>query len=389
MATPVFCCGFECGTDLTHWALAAATFSTTTVRTGSRSLRVNPTLGAQRGTATISSANKFIARVYIRFTTLPTLTTDLFTSGASRRPGVYFNSVDSKLYAGYTNVTAQLGATGVAVTTGIWYRVEMKLDSSANPWTIDVQVDGAVTGQQTNALAAENTADFACGIVNFSPTADMFYDDVLVSQTLADYPLGAGHGNARVPTADGTHNIVTAFKRGTTSTSITNATTTAYQLVDEIPVSMGATDDYIAQVENAGDGTEYAEQDYANTGETQAPTAVEVLTGGHAASGNPCNGKWQINDNGTISLTQQLTTPGTAGVWKTTQFATAPSTGVAWTLALLDAIRTRCGYSTDANPDIYFDSVMIESDHVDAVASASGFNHYYDRFIGRIDGQGA
>src|SRR3990170_4548894 len=73
---------------------------------------------------------------------------------------------------------------------------------------------------------------------NNSFTADFFHDDIVVSNTALDYPIGAGYVNHFVPTSDGSHNVAGAadFRRGDTTTDITNATTDAYQLVDDVPL---------------------------------------------------------------------------------------------------------------------------------------------------------
>jgi hypothetical protein len=77
--TPIFTCGWECGvkSGQAHWtdnAGTTASFSTTTVRSGSRSLRVNPTaelLNVQSFGAGFTAAGRWVGRVYIRFATLP------------------------------------------------------------------------------------------------------------------------------------------------------------------------------------------------------------------------------------------------------------------------------------------------------------------------------
>src|SRR5678815_1420822 len=134
MATPVFCCGFECGTlranggsDIgEHWAItgtSAITIDTAVKRTGSRSIKfvnLNSTSHVSPAVAVHATIN--VARFYVYFdTSLPNVDVRLYQvqDGSTFVGSVYFQVSDSKIYAGRS--AASLGATGVAVTTNTWY----------------------------------------------------------------------------------------------------------------------------------------------------------------------------------------------------------------------------------------------------------------------------
>ncbi len=154
--TPVFTCGWECGTLVTgstngeHWivttSLTTATISTSTVRSGARALRINTTAaGCTTRTPVLTSSTRWIGRVYIRFAALPSADNDLVSTAAANGPVVRFKQSDSKIYAG---VTTTLGASGVAVTTGVWYRIDFDFNISAGGNDVcDVQVGGTACGQ--------------------------------------------------------------------------------------------------------------------------------------------------------------------------------------------------------------------------------------------------
>ena len=313
-------------------------------------------------------------------TALPTLTCNILTTNQAGTPGAYFNVTDSKLYAGFFNVTAQLGATGITVTTGVWYWVDVLVNTSANPWTIDVQVDGAAAGQQTRAVAADNANAIRLGITSISPTADIFYDDIALSNTAADYPIGAGQGWCGVPTSDGTHNVAGAadFRRGGTTTDITNATTDAYLLANEVPLDdvTPDTDDHIRIVAPAN-VTDYVELVFGPAPGFSAITGtingVEAIGEVFAAGTGLADEIIRLNDNGTLDIIYNGTGLAgvTTGTYKRKHYATAPSTGVAWTAALVNGLRLRYGYATDANPDKSLMCAMLEVDHVPAVAGPS------------------
>lgn len=380
MATPVFCCGFECGvTDgSAHFSRVGSTsYSTSTVRTGLRSLRINPTSGsayASTGFAIVSSQN-VIARAYIRFATLPGSDTRIFYN-LSTGVGIHFKSSDSKLYTGQSNGTVfNLGATGVAITTGIWYCLDLQLDCDQNPHLIDGKVDGTALGQYSNSAAAATINDLYFGDQSGTRTYDLYVDDVLLSYTPADYPLGAGKVDHFIPTADGTHNVAGSadFKRGAAGTDILNSTTDAYLLVQKEPLAnqqtTPPTNSYISAIAPPND-TDYVEI-VIGTGTgvstpTTAPRAVEVYV--QTAQSATQSGSYKLNlvDNGTVGLIkEQVGVGGVTNVLGSRKhFDIAPS-GAVWKIGAgngnFNDLRIRF-YSADAAPDQYFVGAMIEAE---------------------------
>lgn len=367
MATPVWCCGFECAGSFGLGHLAgdngSASISTTTFKSGLRALRINPTAAAQGISPTVTSSNHFVARVYIRFASLPTATVELFyaiVNGVAC--GAYFNSSDSKIYAG--RATGTLGATGVTVTTGVWYRLDVRVNASANPWTIDVQVNGTACGQVTNGVAANGYTQFTLGNSVTSCSADYFFDDLIISQTTGDYPFGDGYVLSYIPNADGTHNVAGAndFERSGTGTDITNATTDAYQLIDDRPLPSSVAD-YINGIAPPN-STDYVEWQYEDSVENVAPRAVEGIVVWHS-SGTGTNG-WTVTLRESAGATSATMGSGTAGNTNLqharTHHPTVPGTSDAWTKTKFNALRSRFLVS-DAAPDPFIDAAMIEAEY--------------------------
>jgi hypothetical protein len=211
MATPIFCCGAECGVAGNagqHLSTnAALSVSTTTVRSGDRSWRFNPSASAFTCTVVAAgSASDTVLRFYIRFATLPSADTLFCWVGTgSNIAGVGFRQSDSKIYCGgYGTGSLVLTTTsGVAVTTGTWYRIDARIQNNAE--IAFAQVDGTAVTQHDGSASGSSTA------TSFGSTAtvsgDWFIDDIVISTTGADYPIGAGYVNHFVPTADGTHNV--------------------------------------------------------------------------------------------------------------------------------------------------------------------------------------
>ncbi len=400
MATPVACCGFECG-GLTsglafqHFDTATgATISTAVKRSGDRSLRVNPS-AALRSAATAAGGGPqwfpvgirvVVLRVYMRIDTAPTVSTCVFGCRiGSVQFGVVYLTSTGKYHAGYTSPATGAGAgLTLAANATSWYCIDLKLDSSTTTYTIDVSLDGTAQTQQTFAAgAAADITQVFCGNSVTASTFDLYFDDVLASTTAADYPLGAGYVNTFVPTSDGTHNIAGTgdFQRTLTATDILNATTTAYQLVDDVPLESGASVDWINMLAPVN-ATDYVECVFGPapgiSTPTTAPRAVEVIAAIHQAATTTGNMEIRLNDNGTMGTVYTATTVAgsTTVVYKRAHFADPPSAASVWTLSgngNFNNLKVRFGSpaALDVVPDQYFDCIMIEAEFVPAGAPAT------------------
>ena len=389
MAGPTFACGFECGLVAAGGAphvtnSQSASISTTTVRSGSRALRLNPSASAgfaQLGT--FSSTQTCVVRSYVRFASLPTSDWLVlaFIGGGGVSAGIGYKASDSKLYPAHDSSAPAFGSTGGSVTTGQWYQLDLKVVTSANPWTVDVQVDGTTLTQYTPALSAGGGTQIILGTAFISSSFDLFFDDVCVSETAADYPLGAGYVNHFVPISDGTHNVAGAgdFKKGAGGVDITNSTTNAYLLVDDVPMddTTPDTDDYINAIAppNASDYVEvvFGPAPGIST-PTAAPRAVECAVAYHQAAAQTGNIRLALNDNGTVDDVLNQTAAGVTTIrYARKHYATAP-TGGAWTVVSgagnFNNARMRF-YSSDAAPDQYFDCAMIEAEFAQVAAPTS------------------
>lgn len=382
MVTPVFCCGFECGVTtagaghILPQGTSTPTISTTTVRTGLRAGRLNPTAALSYFNQDLTSTNAWVIRVYVRFATLPNATIQIAGEGTWKN-GAWFNSSDNKIYAGDrgNGSTVVLGATGISITTGQWYRVDVKCNETSGAQVIDVQVDGAACGQHTNAFTGIGGGELVLGsdVINFS--GDIFYDDLLVSQTLADYPIGAGFVKSYIPNADGTHNVAGAndFERSATGTDITNATTDAYTLIDDRPLKTTTITEYIKGIAPPN-STDYVEWQYEDSTEADPPRAVEaILALSDAATAGANDATITLREHAGATSANihtgdiAATSAGTA-VYKRAHFATVPGTSDAWTTTKFNALRSRF-LVTDAAPDPWVASAMLEAEFPEVVAA--------------------
>ncbi len=386
MATPVWACGAECGIGSgatgAHWSFGTAvSFSTATVRSGARSIRVSPSAQNPSAVGTQSFGGTLgVLRYYFRAATLPSV--DVFVAGlgvGSDRAGLAFKVSDGKVYAGRgASGAITFGATGVTVTTNTWFCVDIRVNVIANPWVIDARLDGVALGTFSPAVAATTIGSVALA-GEVTATYDHFFDDFVVSTTTGDYPFGAGNVYHFIPTSDGTHNVAGAndFERSATGTDITNATTTAFQLVDDVPLKSGVVSEYINLIAPPN-ATDYVELVYGPapgvSTPTVAPRAVEAICAYASASAGTNNLRLALNDNGTTDDILNTTVgPGTTATYIRKHYATAP-TGGAWIVTAgagnFNNIRIRC-LTNDAAPDPWFASAMIEAEFAEEVSVPS------------------
>lgn len=301
--------------------------------------------------------------VYVYFTTLPGGDCTIFDiSGVA---GVRYKSSDQSLYC-FVVSGSVFGSTGAVVTTGSWYRLNVNYDDTATVFAANV--DGVELGSVSVNVSS---GQYRMGIIS-TATADMYFDDWAISQSLADVSIQAGFVHAFVPTADGTHNVAGAndFEIGTTGTDITNASTTVWQLVDDIPLDDATpdTNDYVNAIAPPN-ATDYVEVVYGPSPSAAVPIlpplAVEVIIQKHAsATSASCNIRLALNDNGTVNDVYNVTQiHATTVEAQRKHYALAP-TGGGWIVTSgagnFRNLRMRF-YSSDPAPDPNWDATMIEA----------------------------
>lgn len=376
MPTPVFVCGLECGSlDAIHFSKqGTADFNTSIVDTGLRSCRTNPT--AAQGTFESSfvsfSSTVGVARQRLYIASAPIASGVVLGFGVASityMAGLAYNILDSKWYAAFDNgTTVTMGATGVTIATGSWVTIDVRVNVVANPWLVDVSVGTTSLGQASVAVAASTTDRYAFGTrVRAVNTFDLYHDNLTVSLTSADYPLSVGKLTAFSPTRDGTHTSTgTNFVIGQAGGSLTVTSTAVYTLLDDVPLAVN-TSDFVNQQTSAP--LTYVEVGFATA--SGAPMGVELIVGAHSLTTAQGNMKFKWNDGGTtVAFWNRASSGSSALAINRAHYASKP-TGGAWTLAAFDALLLRGGYSTDANPDQFWDCAMME---VAFPASAAGIS---------------
>ena len=368
-AVPVFVTGAEAGivaagstaTNLVPvWNTVtgtAPTADTTTFRNGFRAYRFNPS-SAQSALSRTYAIKTIVGRVAIRFASLPAANT-VITQLTDANGNLMIRYINSG-----TKLQAQVGAgtvrDGPVIVANTWYVIEFSANTTAATATLDWRVDGVAQTQATNAQATLNMTAFVIGIFT-STSADMYADDIMISLTGADYPLGDGKVVPLIPNISGAHSFTVGDFRTDLSVNIAVAdTTVAHGLVDEVPFTTNP-GDYIKQIVIRGTG--YVRIGFTDTTETIDARAVEVVSAQRASSTAAMNATMNLDDGGTLSAVYPSSDISqTTLIYDTSQFATPPSGGT-WTAAKINALAVRWGYAGDITPNPYLNNVMLEVEY--------------------------
>lgn len=382
-------CGFECGDSSTaHFGLSGAVLPeivTSFKRSGSRACRIlEPTNDSLIPFGLVGSTTCHVARIYAYFATLPSSSSmigRLIAPAISPNYyGIAFHQPSGQLRAARLNPDTGFftAASGPAINAGEWYALDVRVESNGSVVSVDIQV----TDDEENVVAGaqfthSNSALFDTGFSwmhSVDPVVDVYFDDARFANASGNYPIGPGSVNHFIPVSDGTHNVAGAnqFERGGTGTDITNSTTDAYLLVDDIPLPQGvvAGDDYIKAVAPAN-ATDYVECKFGPapgiSTPTDPPDCIDVLVSYQHEGLSAGNIRLALNDNGSIDDVVNVTSlsGGTAYLLASKHYSDPPSAAAAWTLSTGDGnflnLRMRF-YSSDANPDQNWHGAMIEAD---------------------------
>lgn len=361
MPTPVRCDGFEHRTisalrfgvndgGILNGTLnvAGLSINTTVQRTGAACMVVaQDAVGGTYGLIGVPAANRVeVVSIYVRFETLPTggvRETFFFgVNAAANFARLVFNNATNNLAIRWdSDAMTDLGA----VVADTWYRIDMKVDSSANPWIFDAALDGGTNFQVTKALAAADIDDYGLGGNVAAEVFTTYYDDLVESRTATDYPLGAHKVFSNVPDGAGTDS-------NPGNLPITGATT-AWEAMDEWPAD---TTTYVAET-NIGTG-DYREVTFGDTAETTIWGVVAVLAGfSAAAEANHGSAKIVYSDN-TLALNLHDADMSETALHYRLGLVAVPGGG--WTQAAYNGLKGRVGFSSDATPDPQWSALMLE-----------------------------
>lgn len=191
-------CGFETQ-SATEWQTTngAPTISTSVKRTGTASLRCNPTTGVAGIAHTIFSsgqaAGRFFLRAYVRPDSYPSARTAIMgwadnTTGVTGFMCIKMQT-DGTLIAGGSGATT--GTASAALALNAWARIELDYDDATN--TILAYLNGVQWATASGDLGGGNIVRY--GVLQ-TATADLYFDDVAINDTSGSVQTGLpGAGN--------------------------------------------------------------------------------------------------------------------------------------------------------------------------------------------------
>lgn len=365
--TLLYCTGYEhglatlsgSGTGLGTTIVGSPTVQGDTKRTGDYALSCSGATYTKAITASATVTLRF--SVYFSALNATSTTEMLRLSGTISSCYLYHEgttgSNKNKLY--FYSSGASNPYSSSTVTTGQWYDIDIKLDGTNK--TVDWKINGTAQTQLTGFGTAGNVSLLRIGCADASNTH--IIDDVVVTNSGTDYPLGDCEVIGLRPTSDGTHNNASNIMEDSAGADIgdgTGGTVNAYGYLDEKPWTSTANSDYVRQTDN-GTGN-YAEVNFADTTETDILGAIAVLE--YAASGTSAdNGGCVIIDEDTTATTLWGASGALADYSESSAFYKSvilPVPSGTWDTAAVNALKCRIGYSSDADPDPYWLAVMLE-----------------------------
>jgi Tfp pilus assembly protein PilX len=380
---PIWLTGFESGwvsgtSDSLSGApqVGPATADASVVRTGSYSAQVSPAGGSRDFWASggvpygTTAGTVEVLHFAFQFGALPSAdasVNQIWTNGGvgTVETNLYYKTSSGKWAmtlkgggAAWSTRTEVEGSLGPVA--GQWQTFDIRFQNFVNPAVVDWSVNGVAQPQHTRANANWTTTGVKFGQSGFTTTATYtgYFDDIMISKTSSDYPLGDIRINGLKPNGMGTHNTPANYQQtvGATSSAIA---ATSWQTVDEIPMAPASTNDYIKEI-TAGAATyiELAFEDTTQTCVRGASLFAQLRSTATQANNVAINSVTNAFNytvwSGAASI---MTSKYVQGV--VSQNASTPGTGP-WTQSIVNGIVARFGMSTDVAPVPYLDAIVLE-----------------------------
>lgn len=339
----------------------APTVDAAAARTGSYGMRVNNATSITKGIDITVTAGLACGRFYMQMVSLPE--TGKFPKvvhlGSTNAAQVFISD------AGVMSASIVGGASTTAktLTTGVWYRIDFSLDVSGTTHTSMVWVDGdGPYTASTGSLSADADTTLAFGCVNGTSIWDVYFDDLIVSSTLADAPFGEGQVLAYVPSGAASHQSITLTEWATTSdfSSFTNFTasdeSTSAPLLDDLTAGT----DGIQVQGGAGavaGNARWATALLSGTNPGTPPQAVRGIAV-HQDEASGTNNIIERIELGGSTADIFNGNPAASWEYRASIFTATPAAGT-WTYGDLASLNIEVD-STDSNPDTFIGGVLLE-----------------------------
>ena len=203
----------------------APTIVTDFVRTGSRAMRFAPASSTNSGFSLVSSTPQIhVFSFGLYYVTLPSgagsdpraITCQAEQSGTAW-VGLAVDPSDGSYRGFLYRAGFNWLNTGPVLTTGRYYQIDCLLKTNGTTWSVDYKVDGVPYAGSLGGQSAQNTIPQIDAFCSAANPPDLRVDDLVYSQTEADYPLGK-YGVIRVvPEGAASHQSITLTEWDTTT----------------------------------------------------------------------------------------------------------------------------------------------------------------------------
>jgi hypothetical protein len=307
--------------------------------------------GASYVDKSLPASSTSVSRIALRLGSLPSANVSslvrIDAAAGSDLDLEYLASANRFAVAFGTSPETQATST---VQAGRWYVFDIKVSYGTNPRTAQWRIDGVDQPQTSVAESGSTALSLRYGS---DVAADAFtaqYDDVLVTTTSSDYPLGDGKVLALRPDVEGTSSNRANFGNETGTTIGTNP----HLRLDDNPMS--STADYLWQ--DTTSSTSYVELGFEDITQTCIKGVGVTLAYNSSATGGN-NGKTSVFMGTTerVLLSGDMSAGGTGLRYARDVIQPA---GGAWSQTLLNGLVARIGYSTDNAPQPRWQSLMLE-----------------------------
>ena len=356
------------GSRLNDSLAGSPTIVTSPVRSGLRALRINAAGAAQSlGKSFAAGTQLVVVSCAVLFqTALPSSGTNLQIIRLSAGAGVLRFNVASNQFGVFINGGTQT-LLGPVLEADRWYQIDMLYDQSGTTWSLTAQVDGDATTEGNTTLAGNVATDIS-NIQLGTGSADTFdavYDDLAVSGTSSDYPIGPVRIYSSIADGDLSHNITTSGDFDSfTTTQFDNTTTTGWTFIDHRPLQMANTAENVIRQElgSTSNYMEFSLEPLPVFGRIVDVRGIGVNVES-ATTGASLAEARLLDSTDTEVLTQASTSvinstedPGTT-VQPRARLMTRPSGG--WTPDYYNGLKFRLGFG-DGAPDVNFIDFMLE-----------------------------
>lgn len=304
------------------------------------------------------------ARVAVRLDSLPAAdVAQLFALDTA------YHAPRSAARVGYDAASGRLkltleSASGNATTVvasqpavaGAWHVIELAYDVSSATHGARWRVDGA---EQQAASVAAAGAEWLYRVQLGTNTSDRFaanYDDVMLTTSAGDHPLGDGRVNVLKPNGMG-KSAGAANLRDDDGSAIDALSWTR---LDEIP--MTSTLDFIQQIKASS--TSYAEITFEDTQATCIRAVRAYYTTHSVASNNASHAKLSVFDGAREMVVDSGDWAANVAVSRDYSNSLMPASG--WSQSSVNGLVARFGYSTDVKPVPILDGILLEYEVVPA-----------------------